>query len=166
MLKMQPGRRNSPRHVASPPLRSRSGFLRTPVLIDPMQLESRGRCQTSDNRARSQAHRLLHKCTAELRKLQTERIYRNESLAKGTDLSNLGICDWASIEARLAKIQSPLTAGTKQLYRPTGPNWTRIAMPRLPTSPNRVRFVKPPNRPRWPYLPDPGPHSFLTEAQF
>jgi hypothetical protein len=68
-----------------------------------MQIESQARIQTSVDRSRSQAHRLLHKCTAELRKLQTERIYRNESLEAGTDLSNFGVCDWASIETRLIK---------------------------------------------------------------
>ena len=33
--------------------------------------------QKSVDRSRAQAHRLLHKCTAELRKLQTERQARN-----------------------------------------------------------------------------------------
>jgi hypothetical protein len=68
---------------------------------DPMQLESHSRLQSSVDHARSQAHRLLHKCTAELRKLQTERIYRDESLDEGADLSNLGIADWPSIQTRL-----------------------------------------------------------------
>jgi hypothetical protein len=70
---------------------------------DPMQIEPQARLQTSVDRARSQAHRLLHKCTAELRKLQTERVYRNESHEEGTDISHLGICDWPSIETRLIK---------------------------------------------------------------
>jgi hypothetical protein len=70
---------------------------------DPMQVESQAKLQTSVDRARSQAHRLLHKCTAELRKLQTERVYRNESLEEGTDLTAFGICDLASIQARLSK---------------------------------------------------------------
>jgi hypothetical protein len=34
------------------------------------------------DRARSQAHRLLHKCTAELRRLQTERQFRQLSLSE------------------------------------------------------------------------------------
>jgi hypothetical protein len=68
---------------------------------DPMQVESQARLQISVDRARSQAHRLLHKCTAELRKLQTERVYRNEAFDEGTDLSTFGICDWPSIETRL-----------------------------------------------------------------
>ncbi len=70
---------------------------------DPMQVESQARIQVSVDRARSQAHRLLHKCTAELRKLQTERIYRNEAHEEGTNISHLGICDWPSIETRLIK---------------------------------------------------------------
>ena len=73
---------------------------------DPMQIESQARIQTSVDRARSQAHRLLHKCTAELRKLQTERIYRNESLAEGTDLSAFGVCDWASIQTRINRVNA------------------------------------------------------------
>ncbi len=35
---------------------------------DPMQIESQAKLQLSVDRARSQAHRLMHKCTAELRK--------------------------------------------------------------------------------------------------
>jgi hypothetical protein len=70
---------------------------------DPMQVESQAKLQTSVDRARSQAHRLLHKCTAELSKLQTERIYRNEAHEEGTDISHLGICDWPSIETRLIR---------------------------------------------------------------
>jgi len=73
---------------------------------DPMQVESQAKLQTPADRARSQAHRLLHKCTAELRKLQTERMYRNESFIEGTDLSDFGICDWASIEARLSRLNA------------------------------------------------------------
>ncbi len=44
-------------------------------ILDPMEGSSRSaeEIQRSVDRARSQAHRLLHKCTAELRKLQTER---------------------------------------------------------------------------------------------
>ena len=48
-------------------------------ILDPMQNESQARLQLSVDRARSQSHRLLHKCTAELRNLQTERLYRAES---------------------------------------------------------------------------------------
>ena len=73
------------------------------LAADPMQIESQAKLQASVDRARSQAHRLLHKCTAELRKLQTERIYRNESLEAGTDLSAFGVCDWQSIQTRLIK---------------------------------------------------------------
>lgn len=44
-------------------------------IFDPMETceESAIRIQKSVDRARAQAHRLLHKCTAELRKLQAER---------------------------------------------------------------------------------------------
>jgi len=48
---------------------------RESFIFDPMETsdESAVRIQKSVDRARSQAHRLLHKCTAELRKLQAER---------------------------------------------------------------------------------------------
>jgi hypothetical protein len=68
---------------------------------DPMRHETQAKLQQSVDRARALYQRLLHKCTAELRKLQTERIYRDESLDEGADLSNLGIADWPSIQTRL-----------------------------------------------------------------
>ncbi len=68
---------------------------------DPMQNETTARLQLSVDRARTQSHRLLHKCTAELRKLQTERVYRNESLPAGTNIASFGICDWQSIHKQL-----------------------------------------------------------------
>jgi len=64
---------------------------------DPMQDETAARTQNSVDRARAQAHRLLHKCTAELRKLQTERHFRNEYFEAGTNLSPLGICDFTQV---------------------------------------------------------------------
>jgi hypothetical protein len=54
---------------------------------DPMQQESTARLQLAVDRARAQSHRLLHKCTAELRKLQTERLYRHELFDTGIDIS-------------------------------------------------------------------------------
>ncbi len=60
---------------------------------DPIEHESTARLQLSVDRARNQAHRLLHKCTAELRKLQTERQFRNHHFEPGTDISTRGICD-------------------------------------------------------------------------
>jgi hypothetical protein len=64
---------------------------------DPMQNEFTARLQLSVDRARAHSHRLLHKCTAELRKIQTERQFRNEYFKAGTDLSKLGLCDLRSI---------------------------------------------------------------------
>jgi hypothetical protein len=64
---------------------------------DPMQNEASSKLQQSVDRARSQSHRLLHRCTAELRKLQTERQFRNEYFEEGTDLSHLGLCDLRAI---------------------------------------------------------------------
>ena len=60
---------------------------------DPMQLDATAKLQFSIDRARSLSHRLLHKSTAELRKLQTERFFRNEYLGSGKDISHLGLCD-------------------------------------------------------------------------
>jgi hypothetical protein len=68
---------------------------------DPMRHETQAKLQLSVDRARALYHRLLHKCTAELRKLQTERQLRNESFGAGTDISQFGLCDWASISKDL-----------------------------------------------------------------
>jgi hypothetical protein len=54
----------------------------TNFILDPMETSdpSANRIQRSVDRSRSQAHRLLHKSTAELRKLQTERRSRPEEI--------------------------------------------------------------------------------------
>jgi len=70
---------------------------------DPMQNEATARLQNSVDRARAQAHRLLHKCTSELRRLQTERQYKNQIFPEGTDLSEFGLADWRSINKSLAE---------------------------------------------------------------
>jgi hypothetical protein len=64
-------------------------------ILDPMETANPNaeRIQKSVDRARSQAHRLLHKCTAELRKLQTERIFRCEFFDDPVDAVDLGLCD-------------------------------------------------------------------------
>ena len=66
---------------------------------DPMESSDPAaeKAQRSVDRARSQAHRLLHKCTAELRKLQTNRQYAKELFFKDADTSDIGIADWAAI---------------------------------------------------------------------
>jgi hypothetical protein len=75
------------------------------------------RRQTSIDRARSQASHLLYKATAELRRLQTERLMRNEILPEGTDLTGLGICDMEKVvRARRKSIEdcfAPLPDFTK-----------------------------------------------------
>jgi hypothetical protein len=63
------------------------------------------RRQTSIDRARTQASRLLYKATAELRRLQTERLMRNEILSEGTDLSDLGVCDIEKIVRAAGRTQ-------------------------------------------------------------
>jgi hypothetical protein len=70
---------------------------------DPMQDETAARTQNSVDRARAQAHRLLHKCSAELRKLQTERLFRNEYFVAGADLSHLGICDFTQVRKGIGR---------------------------------------------------------------
>jgi len=74
------------------------GFIFDPMETPNVDIE---KAQKSVDRSRAQAHRLLHKCTAELRKLQTERQLRNESFDAGTDLSHFGLCDWSSISKHL-----------------------------------------------------------------
>jgi hypothetical protein len=64
---------------------------------DPMQQENQLKIQLTVDRARAQAHRLLHKCTAELRRLQTNRQYQNETFEAGTDISEHGLADWRCI---------------------------------------------------------------------
>jgi hypothetical protein len=63
--------------------------------------EDLSKTQLAVDKARNQAHRLLHKCTAELRRLQTDRQYRNETSAAGTDLSDLGLADYREIRKAL-----------------------------------------------------------------
>jgi len=62
--------------------------------LDPMHQESAAQTQLNVDRARTQAHRLIHKCTTELRRFQTERMYRNETFEVGADLSEFGLTDW------------------------------------------------------------------------
>jgi hypothetical protein len=86
----------------------------TGIIPDPMQDESSARIQASVDRARAQYDRQLHKCTAELRKLQTERQYRNEAFIEGADISGLGLCDWRSIQTGIGRIHSSeLRNGTR-----------------------------------------------------
>jgi SEC-C motif-containing protein len=75
------------------------------VIFDPMEMASAtaDKVQRSVDRARSQSHRLLHKCTAELRKLQTERQFRNEHFVAGTDVSDLGISSYQSVRNNIDK---------------------------------------------------------------
>jgi len=63
-------------------------------IFDPMETTNlhAEKTQRSVDRARAQAHRLLHKCTAELRMLQTDRRYRTES-----GVLDSGICDLRAV---------------------------------------------------------------------
>lgn len=73
----------------------------TASIPDPIRHEAQAKLQLSVDRARALYQRLLHKCTAELRKLQTERQLRIETFEPGTDNSHLGLCDWAFISKDL-----------------------------------------------------------------
>jgi hypothetical protein len=68
---------------------------------DPMQHENHQKIQLTVDRSRAQAHRILHKCTAELRRLQTDRKYSYETFDAGTDISDHGLADWRSIRKGL-----------------------------------------------------------------
>ena len=72
-------------------------------ILDPMETanSTAERIQKSVDRARSQAHRLLHKCTAELRKLQTERIFRCQYFDNPADTIDLGLCDVRAVRKSL-----------------------------------------------------------------
>jgi hypothetical protein len=63
---------------------------------DPANNNAEAQLQLAVDRARSQSHRLLHKCTAELRKLQTGRHYR-ETFEAGEDISDHGLTDWRQV---------------------------------------------------------------------
>ena len=65
---------------------------------DPMQIEPTAKLQALVDRARAQCHRLVNRCIAELRKLQTERQRRNETTKEGADLAYLGICDFHAVK--------------------------------------------------------------------
>src|SRR5215831_18806579 len=79
--------------------------------VDPMEASDKlmEQTQKSVDRARSQAHRLLHKATSELRRLQTERQCARELLGDLADDSTLGIADWRAI-ARTRKAAARVNA--------------------------------------------------------
>jgi hypothetical protein len=71
---------------------------------DPMDPASRqAKQQLSIDRARNQATRLLHKNTTELRRLQTERQFRNE-IAADADTTGLGLCDFHTAISHAGRI--------------------------------------------------------------
>jgi hypothetical protein len=67
----------------------------THYIFDPMETANAEaeKVQKSVDRARAQSHRLLHKCTAELRKLQTDRQCAKELIVDGIDTADIGIAD-------------------------------------------------------------------------
>jgi vacuolar-type H+-ATPase subunit H len=75
---------------------------------DPMETTSphAEKMQKSVDRARAQAHRLMHKATAELRKLQTERHFRQQNAEAESDLPQAQAIGLADTQA-LAKTPRP-----------------------------------------------------------
>ena len=106
------------------------------AIPDPIQRESTAKLQLSVDRARNQAHRLLHKCTAELRKLQTERQFRNEYFKAGTDLSDLGLADLASITRNIDAREAATWRNQKAELA------VYCAQPAPPPAPDRSSFCK------------------------
>jgi hypothetical protein len=103
---------------------------------DPMQNESTARLQLSVDRARAHSHRLLHKCTAELRKIQTERQFRNEFFKAGTDLSSLGLCDLRSIRKSIDEQETANWRNQKAEFE------TLFGTPSMPADPTTSSFCK------------------------
>src|ERR1700722_9283643 len=71
------------------------------ALLAASDAEDLSKTQFEVDRARNQAHRLLYKCTAELRKLQTDRQYRIASFPDETDFSEAGLTDYRAIRKGL-----------------------------------------------------------------
>jgi hypothetical protein len=73
-----------------------SADLASPI-PDPMQNEATAQLQLSVDRARAQSHRLLQRSMNELRRLQTERHFRNEFIEGKRWPINLGLCEWRTV---------------------------------------------------------------------
>ena len=99
------------------------------------------KAQLSVDRARSQAHRLLHKSTAELRRLQTERQYRNLVLRSRHHTRFLGVCN-LQFRPKQDRCQGyfPSTAGNTS---PTLPRSTPCSRRHSRPQTRQVRFVRP-----------------------
>jgi PAS domain-containing protein len=87
--------------------------------VDPMEAWDKlvEYTQKSVDRARSQAHRLLHKATSELRRLQTERQSARELLRDLAEGSSAGIADWRAI-ARARIMTGTRSAQRTQSHSP------------------------------------------------
>jgi hypothetical protein len=66
-------------------------------LLDPMEDPATMSTQTEIDRARSQAERSFERSIAELRRIQTERQFRNESFPEGTNLATFGMASFKQI---------------------------------------------------------------------
>jgi len=86
--------------------------------VDPMEASDKlmEQTQKSVDRARSQAHRLLHKATSELRRLQTERQCASELAGDLANNSPIGIADVRAI-VRARKAAKTQTAQRSQSVR-------------------------------------------------
>ncbi|HVW86018.1 MAG TPA: hypothetical protein VHB50_15120, partial [Bryobacteraceae bacterium] len=70
--------------------------------LDPMLDEAVVAKQKSIDRARAQAHNLLRRSTAELRRLQTDRIIRFELFEKNEEPTDTGLASYKEVTATLA----------------------------------------------------------------
>jgi hypothetical protein len=112
-------------------------------LPDPMETAGTQaeKIQKSVDRARAQAHRLMHKTTAELRKLQTERRFRDQNAETAetvTDLPAYGLADTQSIaRTPLPSTKPPVTKQTRSQQ----PVHTPCSAPTPPAPAETVEIV-------------------------
>ena len=83
----------------------RCGHLESDLAVSQLDDATIAKQQLSIDRARNQATRLLHKNTAELRRLQTERQFRNEIAADGMDTEGISVvCDFHTAAIRSDRV--------------------------------------------------------------
>lgn len=90
------------------------------------------RAQQAVDRARAQAHRLFHRTTAELRRLQTERRFRTEFLDEDFDTSVLGLASYKDMAPLLTTLRS--TPTDRPTVQPQASARGTIKRPRLQAS--------------------------------
>jgi len=104
--------------------------------LDPMLDSATSDTQNTLDRARSQAERSLERSLAELRRIQTERQFRNESFPAGTDLSTFGS---ASFKQIIPALRAPGTSkrATDQLEKIQREIESQAAIAKQPATPRQ-----------------------------